>query len=67
MPKKKKRSSARTDFVRTSVVKEYLASKGLRTSGSTVDALNAVIKDLLNDAAMRAEDNGRLTVKASDV
>lgn len=65
--RKKKKPSARTDFARVSVVKEYLAGKGFRTSADSVDVLNGEIQRILDVAADRAQAHNRVTVSAADI
>lgn len=64
---RKSSSSSSYDFVVTSRVKEFLSKKGYRSSADLIDELNDVIKCKLEDAADRADDNGRSTVRGSDV
>ncbi len=68
MAKRRKKSTERTpDFAVTARVKEYVRKKGLRSDGELVDELNVVIQETLDNAIMRAEDNGRATVRPSDL
>lgn len=51
-----------------SKIREYIKSKGCKTSGDLVDGdtLNDIIVDILDKAIERAKANGRKTVKKSD-
>ncbi|MBM4043904.1 MAG: hypothetical protein FJ279_02210 [Planctomycetes bacterium] len=51
-----------------SKVKDYIKKKGdCRTSGDAVDALSKAVEKILDAAIARCKDNGRQTVKASDI
>ena len=50
-----------------SKVKNYIKSKGLMSSSDMLDAINCAVQCMLDDAAKRAEANGRKTVQAKDV
>ena len=56
-----------TGLVVGSKVKAYLKSKGLKSSGEIVDALNAVVAEALDKAVVRASANHRSTVRAQDL
>jgi len=49
-----------------SKVKEAIKEKGCNTSGDALDALNMWMHWLLDQAAKRADANGRKTVKGHD-
>lgn len=51
----------------TSKVKEAVKSLDLRLSSDVPDALNEKVHDLLKAAANRAKENGRSTLRASDL
>lgn len=65
MAKRKRKTNTR--YAVLSAVKDHVAKKGMRTGGDFIDALNDEIADLLDDAVERAKDNGRATVRASDL
>lgn len=50
-----------------SKVKEAVKAQGLRTDSALPDALNAKIAALLADAAKRAKENGRSTLRPYDL
>ena len=50
-----------------SKVKEAIKDKGCNTSSDALDSLNMWVHWLLNQAAKRAEANGRKTVKGHDI
>lgn len=49
-----------------SKVKEAIKDKGCNTSGDAIDALNGWVHWLIEQAAKRADANGRKTVKGHD-
>ncbi len=49
-----------------SKVKDAIKGKGCNTAGDALDALNAWVGWLIEQAAKRAEANGRKTVKGHD-
>ncbi len=51
----------------TSRLKQVVKGKGLRSAGTFVDALNAKVLDLIDQAAEHAKAEGRVTVKAVDL
>lgn len=65
--KRKKPSESTPDFAVTARVKEYIRQKGMRSDGDLVAELNVVIEETLDNAVMRAEDNGRATVRPGDL
>ena len=50
-----------------SKVKEAIKAKGCNTAGDALDALNNYVGWLIEQAAKRAEANGRKTVKGHDI
>lgn len=54
-------------FVVASKLKEHVNSKGLMSSGDLPEALSAKVEALVNEAAKRAEANGRKTVRPEDL
>jgi histone H3/H4 len=62
---------AKTSSVGTLVVqskvKDYARAKGVRVSGDFIDALSDQVEGLVDDAIERAKDNGRSTIRASDL
>ncbi|MHA1149343.1 MAG: hypothetical protein ACTSR8_13995 [Promethearchaeota archaeon] len=68
MAKKVAKKESDTLIVK-SKVREYIKSKGCNTSSDLVDgdALNSVIKELLDKAIARAKANGRKTVQSKDM
>lgn len=54
-------------LVVVSKVKDYVKGKGLQTSETAVDALSEAVKELLDKAVKRAQDNGRQTIKDRDI
>ncbi|OGQ22999.1 MAG: hypothetical protein A3I05_07200 [Deltaproteobacteria bacterium RIFCSPLOWO2_02_FULL_44_10] len=54
-------------LVVVSKIKDFVKSKGFRTSETAVDALSKAVEELLGKAIERAKDNGRQTVKDSDI
>ncbi|MBI3828035.1 MAG: hypothetical protein HY291_00870 [Planctomycetes bacterium] len=50
-----------------SKVKAYLKSKGMKSSGEIVEALNSVVAGVLDKAGDRAKANNRSTVRAQDL
>jgi len=53
------------DLIVKAAVKEALADKNV--ASDFYDALDAKVGDLLDDAARRAEENGRKTVQPRDL
>jgi len=43
------------------------AAKGMNVAGDFAEALSQRVEQLIQDAARRAKDNGRATVKARDL
>jgi len=54
-------------LVVVSKVKEYIKEKGLQTSETAVDSLSDEVRELLDKAVKRAQDNGRQTIKDRDI
>jgi len=54
-------------FTVQSKVKEYIAAKGLRSSGDLIDELNGAVQQVLDKAAARTKSNDRSTVRGGDV
>lgn len=50
-----------------SKVKGYVKGKGLNSSGDLAEALSAKVAALLDEAAARAQSNGRKTVRPEDL
>ena len=48
-------------------VRELAKRKDMRISAETFDALDRVAEDIVKRAMKRAVDNGRKTIKASDI
>lgn len=58
---------AKEILVVVSKVKDYVKEKGLQTSETAVEALSEAVKELLDKAVKRAQDNGRQTIKDRDI
>ena len=54
-------------FTVQSKVKEYIAAKGLRSSGDLIDELNATVQQALDRATARTRSNDRSTVRGGDI
>lgn len=70
MAKKKKggkKAAAMEVVVVTSKVKGYIKSKGFMSSSDVVEALNAKIHGLLDEAMGRTAANKRSTVRGTDL
>ena len=65
-PAKKAAATKEVLFV-TSKVKAYIKQSDKMTASETLDALNAKIYALLDEAIKRTEGNGRKTVKPQDL
>lgn len=50
-----------------SKVKEAIKAKGCHTSGELIDALDAKVATLLDEACKRCQANKRSTVKSQDL
>lgn len=48
-------------------VRELAKKKDMRISAETFEALDRIAEDLVKKAMQRAVDNGRKTIKASDI
>ena len=55
------------NLVVQSKLKEYLSSKGVRTSGDVIENLNTKITHILDDAIIRTQANNRSTVRGADL
>lgn len=51
----------------TSRVKDYIKEKGLRSDGELDTAVNSLISEALDKAVKRCKENGRQTVRPSDL
>lgn len=49
-----------------SKVKDAIKAEGCNTAGDAVDALSAVVSEMVKKAAERAKANGRKTVRGVD-
>ncbi|HOW27306.1 MAG TPA: hypothetical protein PK876_02220 [Elusimicrobiota bacterium] len=56
-----------SEFIVKSKVKEVLSKKGFNSSACVIDALNCVVGWYLDQAAGRAKENGRKTVRGYDI
>jgi hypothetical protein len=54
-------------FTVQSKIKEYLAGKGLRSSGDLIDEVNVTVQQVLDKAAARTRSNDRSTVRGGDI
>lgn len=64
---KRRKNSEDTVLVIASKVKEYIASKGLRSSGELPQELTRKVKRILDEAIERAKASKRETVQARDL
>jgi len=55
------------DLAYQSRVKDYIKDKELRCDGDLPDAASEKLSELLDDAAERAQANGRKTVRPEDL
>ena len=53
-------------LVVASKVKDAIKEEGCNTAGDAVDALSAKVAKMIKDAAARAKENGRKTVRGID-
>lgn len=51
----------------TSKLKEAVKGLDLRMDGNLPDAVDAKVRDILKDAAKRAKENGRSTLRPHDL
>ena len=54
-------------IVVTSKVKDAVKGEDLRMSGDVPDALDNKVREMVKDAAKRAKENGRGTLRAYDL
>ncbi len=54
-------------YVVASAIKELLKKHGMMTAGDFPEAASAFLEEAVKKAAMRAKDNGRVTVRAHDL
>jgi hypothetical protein len=66
MAKAKKGKGPTEMLLVASKVKSMLKSAGCNTAGDALDGLNAIVGELVANAAKRASTNGRKTVRAHD-
>jgi hypothetical protein len=64
---KKKTATGGEPLVVGSKVRAYISSKGMRTDGQLLDALNQKVYQLLDAAIERCKNNGRSTVRPVDL
>ncbi len=65
-----KKSSGKTPkeiLIVGSKMKDVVKSAGCRSSGDLIEALSARVHEILANAAQRAKDNGRSTVRPYDL
>jgi hypothetical protein len=60
------KAKAGVEFVMKSKVKEAIAKKGCRSSGDVFEAINGLVGWYVEQAAARAKENGRQTVRGHD-
>ncbi len=66
-PAAKKKAAAKEPLIVASKVKAYVKSKGLMTASDSLDAINAKIYALLDEATERTTANRRSTLKPQDL
>ncbi len=54
-------------YVVASAIKDFLKKKGMMTAGDFPEAASKALEMMLDKAAMRAKDNGRVTVRPCDL
>lgn len=54
-------------MIKRSIVKDYVSSKGMRTSADLFEKLDIEVKKHLDMAIRRAKENNRSTVQARDM
>jgi len=64
---KKAVKKAKLQLVVGSKVKELIKSKGCKTAGETLDAVNDAVSAMIEAAADRAQANKRSTVRPQDL
>ena len=62
-----KKAAKREPLIVASKVKAYIKSKKLMTASESLEAINAKVYALLDDAAARTTANRRSTVKPQDL
>jgi len=65
--KKAAKKAPQESLVVGSKVKAAIKAHGLNSSGDVLDAVNGYLNWLLDQAAKRAQANGRKTVRGSDI
>ncbi len=63
----KKKAAKKESLIVASKVKEYIKSKKMMTSSDAIEAINAAVYEMLDDAVARTKANKRSTVKPQDV
>ncbi|MEK6958709.1 MAG: hypothetical protein AABW59_01545 [archaeon] len=53
-------------LVVASKIKDAIKAEGCNTAGDAVDAISVKVAKMVKDAAARAKENGRKTVRACD-
>ena len=54
-------------YVVASAIKDFLKKKGMMTAGDFPEAASKALEMMLDKAAVRAKDNGRVTVRPHDL
>ncbi len=67
MAKRKKKKAPKEVLVVASKVKNYVKGSGFMSSSDVIDALNAKVHAMLDDAMKRTEANKRSTVRGTDL
>ena len=69
MAKKKKKAAKKgaAPVAVASRIKDYVKGKGLRSDGGLADAVDAKVKQLLDEAVKRCKGNKRGTVRPHDL
>lgn len=60
-------SAATGSVIVTSKLRDAIRAQGARMSSDLADALNSEVQEIIAKAAQRAKDNGRSTVRPSDL
>ncbi len=66
-PKKVKAGASKEILVVGSKMKEVVKAAGCMSSGDLIEAVSARVHSMLAEAAARAKDNGRSTVRPYDL